>query len=393
MAKDPMAVVEKAVEELKALRTEVSEKLTNHDELIQTIDKRLEYLETQLKKFKIPGLEEEMAKREFSLAKAFRGILFGEWEDAEFEKEVVEEATKRKDLAAGTPSAGGYIVPVQYIPQLIELIRAEAVVTRAGATSLDQLVGSPVDIPKQTGGAIVYWVGENTAITASDLAFGQLQLTPKTMAALMRVSNRLIRLANPSVETIIRRDFAQAIALELDIKALRGDGTGSTPVGIANTAGIKTVAIGANGGDFTFDHAIDMEFELAQANTLRGSLAFITHPAVIRKLKKLKATGTGDYMRWVEGLKDKQLVEYPYFMTTQLPTNLTKGTGTNLTEVYFGNWQELIVAQWTGIEIAASMQAGTSFETNQTWFRVIQDVDIGVRHPESFCLLNDASAV
>lgn len=391
--RDPMAGLEQAVAELKALREDFIQKFGEHDEKVKALEKRIEYLEEQLKKWKVPGLEEEMAKRDFSLAKALRGIAFGDWEGAEFEKEVIFETTKRKDLAAGTPSAGGYLVPTQYIPQLIEMLRAEAVVIRAGATVLDGLSGSPVEIPKQTGGATVYWVGENTAITPSDAGFGQIQLTPKTVAALMKVSNRLIRLANPSIETVIRRDFAQAVALEIDIQALRGDGVGGKPTGVANITGINTVEIGTDGGDFTFDHAIDMEFALMEKNALKGSLAFITHPAVIRKLSKMKATGTGDYMRWVEALKDGKLVGYNYYTTTQIPTNLTKGTGTNLTEVYFANWQELIIAQWTGVEIAVSNTAGTAFEANQTWFRIVQDVDVGIRHPESFCLVNDASAI
>ena len=388
-----MEVMEKVIDELKALKTDLEQKFGEHSEKVQELDSRIKYLEEQFKKWHVPGLEDEMKKRDFSIVKVMRGIAFGIWDDAGFEQEVIAELNgiSKKQMATSPGTAGGYLVPTQYIPQLIELLRAEAVTIRAGATVLDGLTGSPVDIPRQTGGATAYWVGENAAITASDLTVGQVQLQPKGLAALVKVSNRLIRLATPSVEQMIRRDLAQTIALELDLQALRGDGTGGRPTGVANITGINTVAIGANGGDFTFDHAIDMEFELENDNALRGSLAFITHPAVIRKLKKQKASGTGEYLRWVEELKDKRLVGYPYFTTTQLPTNLTKGTGTNLTEVYFGNWQELIIAQWTGVEIAVSNQAGTAFESGQTWFRVMQDVDIGVRHPESFCLVNDAA--
>jgi len=71
-------------------------------------------------------------------------------------------------------------------------------------------------------------------------------------------------------------------------------------------------------------------------------------------------------------------------MTTQIPINL--GTGTNETEIYFGNWQELVVGQWAGIEILPSKEAGDAFAKNQTWIRIITDVDIGLRHAESFCL-------
>ena len=58
-----------------------------------------------------------------------------------------------------------------------------------GATLLDNLVGSPVEIPKQTGGATAYWVGENEPLTGSDQTLGQLQLTPKLVGALVELSN------------------------------------------------------------------------------------------------------------------------------------------------------------------------------------------------------------
>ena len=79
-------------------------------------------------------------------------------------------------------------------------------------------------------------------------------------------------------------------------------------------------------------------------------------------------------------------------MTTQIPINLTKGAGTALTEVYFGNWEELIIGQWGGMEIALSTETSDAFEKDQTWVRVLQEVDIAVRHPESFCLVNDAAS-
>ena len=61
-----------------------------------------------------------------------------------------------RDLATTPDSSGGYLVPIQAIPELIEILRAEAVVFQMGATLLDNLAGSPVEIPKQTGGATAY---------------------------------------------------------------------------------------------------------------------------------------------------------------------------------------------------------------------------------------------
>jgi HK97 family phage major capsid protein len=264
-----------------------------------------------------------------------------------------------------------------------------------GATFMDGLWGSPVEIPKQISGATAYWVGENSAITASDLGLGQITLTPKAVGAMVKLSNRLIRMSNPSAEALVRNDIATAIALEIDRVALRGSGTSTQPAGIASTDSINTYALSA--AVPTFDSLINMEYEVEVDNALRGKLGFVFHPAIKRTLiKKKVAQYSGDTkgMYIVQPVSDTELsnwIGYPFKTTTQIPINLTTGGGSSLTEIYFGNWSELIIGQWAGMQIMASQETSDAFEKNQTWVRIIQEVDLAVRHPESFCLCNDAA--
>jgi HK97 family phage major capsid protein len=347
---------------------------------------RFENLETKVRERKwanMPGLEDE--KEKFSLFKALYAIATGDWSQAQFEADVFRQT---RDMATSPDSSGGYLVPAQAIPELIEMLRAEAVAFQMGATLLDNLTGSPVELPKQTGGATAYWVGENEALTGSDAALGQLQLTPKSVGALVKLSNRLLRLSNPSAEAMVRADVARVISLAIDLATLRGTGANGQPTGIANTSGINTKAWNTNSPNF--DLFYEMEYELAIDNALRGKLGFVFHPCVKRSISKLKVaqysgdTGGEYIIRPMDANALTSYIGYPFTTTTQIPINL--GTGTNETEVYFGNWQELIVAQWAGIEILPSKEAGDAFAKNQTWIRIISDVDIGLRHAESFCL-------
>ncbi len=364
---------------------------------IEGLEARIKDMEAKilLRKVTIPGLEDE--KQAFSFFKACHAIRTGNWEDAGFEKEVFA-ATRKKAMEMGTGSAGGYIVPTIYIAELIELLRAESVVASMGATILNDLQGSPVQIPRQSGGATAYWVGENIAITASDLTLEQLSLTPKKVGCLVKLSNTLLKLSNPSAEALVRRDIAVALALKIDLASLRGLGASYQPKGINLQTGLNTVAIGTNGGNITFDHLIDMEYELAADNALRGKLGFIFHPCIRRNLLKRKvAQYSGDTAgAYIVAPVTEQVFQnwlgYPYKTTTQIPINLTKADGTGLTEVYFGNWQELIIGQWGGMELMASQETSDAFEKDQTWVRILQEVDIAVRHGESFCLINDAKA-
>jgi HK97 family phage major capsid protein len=337
----------------------------------------------------------------FSLFKALRGLTTNNWTDAAHEREVLFDHRVR-DLATTPDSAGGYLVPSQEIPEMIEILRAQTTVVQAGATVLSDLKGSPVKIPTQTAGATAYWVGEASAITASDLTFGQVALTPKKVAAMVKLSNELLNLSLPQAEAVVRQDLVQQLSLAIDLAALRGTGADNQPTGIANTSGINTVALGTNGSYLeSLDLFFDMVAALEEDNALRGKLAFVTHPKVKSALRKLKTpqfsgdTG-GEYTLpplvvalLATDAALEQAVGYPILPSTQLPTNLTKGTSTNCTEVYFGNWEDLLIGQWGGLSILASPHAGDAFAKDQTWVRVTMSVDVAVRHAESFCLCND----
>ncbi|MBX3234527.1 MAG: phage major capsid protein [Nitrospiraceae bacterium] len=319
--------------------------------------------------------------------------------NAGFEKEIVTEAT-RKAMDAGTAgSGGGYVIPQEYLgDEFIELLRAKSVVLRAGATFAPNLTGSPVRIPRQTGSGTVYWVGQNADITKSDASYGEVQMTPKTMAMRMQFSNLLNLLSNPAIEQLIRNDFALSAALELDRVALRGSGTANQPLGLANMAGIPSYAIGANGGSLSIDDLYGLMAVIEDANALGSTLALVTNPKGLRKLKRQRIqqysgdTG-GAYALAPAVLTDEalsKLVGLTCLTTTQLPVNLAKGSSTDCTEVYFGNWADLIIGQWGGVEILATNVGGNAWAQNAIEVRLVQNVDVQVRHKESFVICSDA---
>jgi HK97 family phage major capsid protein len=375
---------------------QIKNMLTEIGQGVEGMGKRLDHVESQLRTRKwasVPGLE--MEKDRFSLCRVFGAIKTGNWGKAGFEEEVFRNT---RAMSTGDDSSGGYMVPVQAMPEFIEMLREEAVCIRMGARHLTGLVGAPVTFAKQTGGATFCWTGENKEIEASMLNVGQLRMVPRKCAALIPVSNELIRMANPDAENMVRQDLAQGASLALDRAALRGPGSENQPLGIANTVGINIVILGTGAGavpDFS-NPFTDMEGELADAKALRGSLGYIFHPKILRVLKKLRNpyfsgdTG-GEYpMLPLTNKLISEIFGYPFATTTELPVDLVAGGSINCTEIFFGNWQELLIGQWQGFEILASNVAGTAFAFDQTWVRCLMSIDIGLRHPESFCLCNTA---
>ena len=349
----------------------------------------------------LPGVEDE--KQKFSFSNAFYAIASGDWKNAGFEAEVFKntspDAVSTRVMGTSPASAGGYIVPVQVATEIIELLRAQTVVDQMGATVLLGL-NEIIQLPKQSGGATAYWVTENVDdITETDVSVGMLEMRPRNIACLSTFSRVLMKMSNPSIESMLRADFTKAISLEVDYAAMFGSGVEGEPKGIANFTGINTHAMGTDGGFWDFTAAKEMEGELEDDNALTGSLGYVMHPKVKRKLQTYRiAQFSGDTEGpWLTLPMSNAMLErnldYKFKTSTQILTTATKGDGTNLSSVIFGNWMELLIGYWGGIEIDASMHAGDSFKKNQIQLRANLLMDTGVRHAESFCLCSDAETV
>lgn len=356
------------------------------------------------------GLDHEIknGKVKFSLAGFLRGVSGLGWDKSnEAERKIVGEYM---DLINKTPmststGSGGYSIPPQAIMNFIDALYAKTVLVEAGATLMTNLSGSPVTIPKQNGKSTAYWVAENSAITESSIGDAQISMTPKEVAALVKLSNKLLMLSgsNPSIEALIVADLQKQLRLAIDLAGLRGNAS-NTPVGIAVTSNINDLNLGDNGDYMDWDDLLDMQTELELDDALEGKLAYIMHPKVKNRLKKTRipqfSGDTGGAYIVPPIISDamlKDMAGYPILTTTQIPVNLTKGSGENLSEVYFGNFADLLIGQWGGLDIMSSNQAGDSsggaFSANQTWIRAIQSVDIAVRRTESFCLSNEVKTV
>jgi len=114
-------------------------------------------------------------------------------------------------------------------------------------------------------------------------------------------------------------------------------------------------------------------------------LAYMTNTKVRATLKTTPMeTGYPVYI-WQDGARP--LNGYPCYVTNQVRSDLTKGTGTNLSAIFFGNWNDLIIGQWGALDVLVDPYTGGTSGT----VRVIafQDVDVAVRHPESFAVCLD----
>lgn len=324
----------------------------------------------------LPGVNE--GKEKFSFARACYAIATKEWDEAPFERDVFKE-TRKRALSTGTDTAGGYIVPEQYMAELIPLLRAKLVVQAAGATILDGLTGTPVEIPSQTGGATAAWLAENGTITATDQTLGLKQLTPKMVAAMTKMSRRVQNLSNPSIEAMVRDDLAKVLALAADIAYLKGDGVGK-PTGIYQ----QVTPADQSAAEIDYPDLVDIMTSI-RASNVDGPLSFIWHPTFTGKVGKVRiAQFSGQTAAQFPGW-----VFPPFASAQQLATIMgakAVGETTQLaaTEFVCGVFSELIVGIWGSLVLDATTTGGTAFEQHQLWVKAVMEVDSVVRHAESF---------
>lgn len=77
-----------------------------------------------------------------------------------------------------------------------------------------------VKVPSQTGGATVNWVGEGKVKPLTSAAFSSVSLTYSKIAGIIILTDELVRLSNPSAETLIREDLANSIVQFMDSQFL-----------------------------------------------------------------------------------------------------------------------------------------------------------------------------
>lgn len=330
---------------------------------------------------------QEAAKFEREASDAFAG-KFGRSAQGFF----VPAEVQRRDLNVTTATAGGNLVQTDLLAQsFIDLLRNRMMVSRLGAQVLSGLTGS-IAIPRQTGGATAYWVAESGAPTETQQAFDQVTMAPKTVGAFTDISRKLLLQSSLDVESFVRNDLATVLALAIDLAAINGSGSSNQPTGILATSGIGDVAGGTNGLAPTWANIIELWSDLAVANADFGSLGVLTNAKVIGKLMStLKADGVAGYI--VENFPDANgftnIGGLRGGVSNQVPSNLTKGSSSGVCSALIaGNWNDLIIGQWGTLDLMVDPYTGSTSGTVRVV--ALQDVDIAIRHAESFSAMKDA---
>lgn len=335
--------------------------------------------------------------KQYSFAKAIREMVFNNGQLTGLEREMHEEA-KREGFQIdgfGVPSiivnpraalaaSDSSLVPTD-TTGFIDALRAKLVLTKSGAQFLTGLKGN-ISMPKKTTAGSATWEGETDASADAGMVIGSVTMTPKRLSAYQTLNKQLIVQSPYNAEQILRNDLITAIQIAVDAAGINGSGSSNQPTGILNYVGIGAVTGDTNGAAPDWADIVNLEREVAVDNADIGALAFLTNPKVRAKLRQ---TAVGTDMRMVWPADKNELLGYNAFVTTQVPSDLDKGTSTGVcSAIIFGNFNELIIGQWGGLDIVVDPYTGAS--NAQVKVYVHSWWDTLLRHAESFAAMKDA---
>jgi len=328
---------------------------------------------------------QEAAKFEFEASEAVSSKLKKDARGIMVPMEVLSRGQVAGDAATGGNLIATDLLSGSFIDQLQNLM----LLSQMGITTLTGLVGD-IALPKLLTGYAAYWVDENLDPAESAATFGQVALTPKTVGARTELSRKFLLQSSLSAEGFARMQLALALALELDRVGITGSGVAPEPRGILNTSGIGAVECGTDGGAMDWAKIVDLWSAVSTENAAVGATGFMTNSKVCGQLMTTeKASGTAQFV--VKDFPDKSgftgLAGGRCGVSNQIPSDLTKGTGTALSALIYGNFADLIMGMWGTLDL--TIDPYSKAESGAVRVIALQDVDVAVKRPQSFSAAKD----
>tara|TARA_R100000426_G_scaffold485_3_gene945 strand:- start:978 stop:3764 length:2787 start_codon:yes stop_codon:yes gene_type:complete len=343
-------------------------------------------------------------KREYSLLKAIQESANGNLTG--LEREVSDEIAHRtgkaargfymptnigfgkRDQTVGSNSGGGFLKGTDHLAnEFIEAVYAKLVIGQAGARTLQGLKGD-VAIPKLSASVTnSAFVAENAAPSEGSATFAQVTMSPKTLAAFIDVSRKLMLQSDPSVEAVLREDIINTFARKIDEVAIEG-GASNHPSGIIASVSNNIVGLGSNGAAIAYTNIVELIKAVEEDNAIRNdaSTKFLGNSKVTAKLRTTAKQSSG-----VEGNfilePNNTMLGYDYLSSSLVPSDLSKGSGSNLSALIFGDFSQVLLGYYSGVDVVVDPYTGSSAGTTRLAF--FQDMDVAIRDENAFAVCKD----
>lgn len=328
-------------------------------------------IRSQMKNGVLEGVEKEMHERAVKEAReaniAVGGVVI-----------PIGRATQQT-VTGDTGGAGGNLVATD-LQAPIPFLRPEPLMEKMGAQYITGLTGN-LRFPKNEGGIVATWEGETDTTDPTANTYGYVDSIPKRLSVTVPISLQNLMQSSIDLEQYTVNEINQAIGNALDAAAVNGSGTGQ-PLGILNHTGVNTVATATDGSAPTWDMMVDAETAVFVENANSAKMNYLVNPKTRGKLKKTKhSAGDLNYLMGTDG----NVNGYPSGVSNHVPSNLTKGSGTNLSAMAFGDFSQVLINQWGFMDISVDEYSRKKEGLVEVTVNVFADVLL--KQPKAFTVV------
>lgn len=349
------------------------------------------------------GKEKAKAMKRYSLHRAIRsqtknGQIDGV--EGEFHQDLQKELralnlehqgilvpTKRDASQTVGEDSGAYGGKLVYddFGGVIDELTPNPVLKQMGAKYFGGLSGDLVFVTDD-GGIAATWEGETDTTASTKNAYGQKRMSPKRLSATVGISLQNLLQSTISLEAHTASRIRVKNELAIDTAGINGSGTDGVPMGILNAVGVNTIAGGTNGAAPTWSHIVDMLTKIGEADAVfnADALKYLINWSTKGKLQQTAhASNNGGYLMGTDNTLNGRMTG----VSSLVPGDLTKGTGTGLSAGIAGDFGQQYIGSWGFYdmvvdEITRKKEGVIEITTNQF-------LDILLAQPKAFSVIKD----
>lgn len=223
----------------------------------------------------------------------------------------------------------GNTVTADNVQPIAESLKPSMVLAQSGV-QIDDFSGyGELIYPVETTAPTASYVAEGGTISASDPTVTPYTAQTHTASALVKVSRQLLASGN-NVDEYIEKSIANQVGLQMENAFFANSNVSNAPTALSQVSGVTDIISEANGKTLdSYDDLVDLKKTL-RSNNANGDVNLYMSPNIMSGFAKLKGTD------------NQPLVPAPFifdeyqnsFVSSQIPDDLTKGTGTGLSTIF-----------------------------------------------------------
>lgn len=295
------------------------------------------------------------------------GVNAGKW--------FRETLLNPRDALTGGGDGSG-LIPETVTNQIWFALLGRLPIVEAGAPIV-QLPNGSYKIPKESTAATAYWLSEGDTITDAATVFGDSNVEAHNVKALLSVSNEMLQDQPEYSEMAVMRSLEDALTRSMNQAFLTGEGsTSDEPEGIFTSTDVTTTDLSST--DLTIDHVIDAYYDVLGKGGNPANMVLLLHPAAARWLEKIREndgqTSEGGYLASTAAPLYRDL---RWIVTNNAP--YTDGSPDTGDIIVADVSQAIQIFQFGGFRM--NVDSSAAFASDETMFRVVARMDVGIRYP------------